>query len=252
MCLELFDVFGVVDEGESDDVGVVDDEVEVGEVLLCQCRQVERSVRQIDALLGAKVLRSRGVGDVDMEFVLRRLPDDAAELAVVEEDPVSDLHGGEDAGDRAADAGRVFASTVDLGFDDGDGVRVSGDDQVVAGHQRDRLEDRGDGLSGELCRCCATLRAGRFDAQGRRRVQVGLVVGLCQPGFAAAFLDLKAARDTSEVVEDNAILKAEFVDDCIGKGQCLRGGDLAELGATIWRQPQACGGHDVAEEVVGR
>ena len=93
MLLELLDVTDLPHEGQPDHVGVPGDELQIFEVLRGQRRQLERAIREVDALVGGQ-LRARGArnGDLHEDFVALNVPDHAADAPVVEPHPLSGTH----------------------------------------------------------------------------------------------------------------------------------------------------------------
>lgn len=93
MLLQPLDVTDSPHEGQTYQIGMPGHEVQVFEVLRGQRGQLERAVRQVDALVGGQLFaafaRNR---DLHMDLFALDVPDHAADAAVIEPHPLPGMH----------------------------------------------------------------------------------------------------------------------------------------------------------------
>ena len=106
-------IFGRPHERQADHVRTGDGEIQLGQVLLAERRHAQTAVGEVDALVGPEFRTAgAGFGDPDPQTALRRLLDQAPDLAVVEEDALAGSYVGEHLRQRTRDARRCQDQTV--------------------------------------------------------------------------------------------------------------------------------------------
>ena len=163
-------------ERQADRVGVAGGKGEVREILRGQRRDVDHAVRQVDPLVGrqalAAVARAR---DLDEHLARTRMPDHAADPAVVQPDTFAGPQVQEGFGQRAANAdGRTVDILRIIG-----GCRgcIADEQHVVTAIQHDAGRRRGDVVQRGRARLAL---APRRHGEHRVRTHVGRAVRIAQ------------------------------------------------------------------------
>ena len=230
-----------------------DHERKIVEVLVGERRQVQRAVGQVDALVGSqRRATSRRTGDAHAHLAHGNRFDHAADLAVVEPDPLVLPDLGEDLGQTARDAGRGIHFPSYAAHRRGAEHGGTGEYQCVADGKRNRVSIWITVSHHRICRgrgLLAALAGGRHHAQRVPAIQIGSLPRRCPGARVRGALDLQRARLPAQIGEFHRPSLAELTHPVARNAQTAVGCFGRPLISIRARNPDPRRGDDIAAPV---